>query len=60
METAIISEQKQTSLQGWVCPKCGRVLSPFTSECPCHNLNQQYVPMIPYTPIWYVPYYPQD
>lgn len=20
---------------GWVCPKCGRVLSPTTSSCPC-------------------------
>lgn len=19
--------------QGWICPKCGRVFSPFTSEC---------------------------
>lgn len=19
--------------QGWVCPKCGKVFSPFTSEC---------------------------
>ena len=24
--------------QGWVCPKCGRVFSPRTYECPyCNN-----------------------
>ena len=21
---------------GWVCPKCGRVLAPWMSECPCY------------------------
>lgn len=28
--------------QGWICPKCGRVLSPHTSECPCStpSVNQ--------------------
>ena len=20
---------------GWLCPRCGRGLSPFTSTCPC-------------------------
>lgn len=20
---------------GWICPKCGRGLSPYTSTCPC-------------------------
>ncbi len=21
---------------GWICPKCGRVLAPWVSECPCY------------------------
>ena len=24
------------SKEGWVCPICGRGLSPWTSECPCY------------------------
>lgn len=25
---------------GWICPKCGRVYSPNTTECPkCNNLK---------------------
>lgn len=24
---------------GWVCPKCGRVLSPTTNVCPCWALK---------------------
>lgn len=23
--------------EGWVCPKCGRCLSPWTFECPCYK-----------------------
>lgn len=25
---------------GWVCPVCGRVLSPWTPECPCKGNPQ--------------------
>jgi len=26
---------KRVVMHGWTCTKCGRSLSPFTSECPC-------------------------
>lgn len=24
-------------MYGWICPVCGRGLSPFTAVCPCRN-----------------------
>ena len=34
-----LNEQKEESagsgLYGWICPVCGRGLSPYTSSCPC-------------------------
>lgn len=32
------SAQPETPMQiGWICPVCGRGLSPLTSVCPCNN-----------------------
>lgn len=27
-------------IYGWVCPQCGRTLSPFTSSCLCNAKKQ--------------------
>lgn len=27
------NKNSTVGMQGWICPKCGRVYSPFTSKC---------------------------
>jgi hypothetical protein len=35
---ALPSAQPETPMQiGWICPVCGRGLSPLTGVCPCNN-----------------------
>lgn len=29
--------------QGWVCPKCGAVMSPYTSHCPFCSQNREII-----------------
>ena len=31
----VFEEDKPKGMLGWICPVCGRGLSPFTSMCPC-------------------------
>lgn len=31
----INEEEPKVTYMGWTCPKCGRVLSPWTQQCPC-------------------------
>ena len=30
-----------TGVTGWICPLCGRALSPWTSSCYCNQLKQE-------------------
>ena len=39
--TGTIRAEKGFALTGWVCPLCGRALSPWTSMCPCYLENAQ-------------------
>ena len=35
----MINNPNLTYNYGWVCPKCGRAMSPTATYCPCHNEN---------------------
>lgn len=38
INTPKMSETINTPIMtGWICPVCGRGLSPYTSVCPCKN-----------------------
>ena len=34
------SIQHRVGATGWVCPICGRGLSPFTAVCPCNGMGK--------------------
>lgn len=35
--TPLPTQQESVGLMGWVCPVCGRGLSPFVMVCPCKS-----------------------
>ena len=40
VESLMSTEKTSTqNLMGWICPVCGRGLSPFTTMCPCKDLK---------------------
>lgn len=37
IDTLMRLPSAQPIQRGWICPVCGRGLSPFTTVCPCQN-----------------------
>ena len=35
--TATAKSYNAPAMQGWICPVCGRGVSPYTAVCPCKN-----------------------
>ena len=61
MSTDDVKPDKTYSLKGWLCPACGKGLSPYVAVCPCKAGTQipTIIPTFAPQP-YYVPfYYPQ-
>lgn len=41
--TATAKSYNVPAMQGWICPVCGRGVSPYTAVCPCKNGKVQNV-----------------
>lgn len=46
------------TVYGWVCPKCGRALSPTTSVCPCWALKDAPIKAVKTTTTTWPPNWP--